>query len=1049
LNKKVQKGLVAAVAATMGASVVAPTAFAASQTQNLSLAAEYQAAYDATVKALDTKTQKDLTAARVVVDALYERVKGTADERLATTLSTILDPVQHVKLVAFMDAMHKADASLKQADINAARALIIDMPEVWRNAYSDAMDTIQGTLIKNVVTATEKAKASILEADKVAAQALLDEVKTVTNNAGVEAWAKAFQATIDAIVTTPKVESVSALNLREVEVRFNKNVDEDVAEVLTNYTFKTGSGVSVVAAKADGKVVILTVAGASNQQTTELTVNGIKAEDGKDIEKVTKEVKFLDTVAPTVTGVTVTGPRTINVTLSEPIQTLATYPLTVKVDNGALAVVGTTLSASGKVVTVQLGTAPSVGSHEVTIEGGKDYAGFKVDKTTNNFEYTVDTVAPTATIKKVSAKQVVLEFSKEVVNVTNSNVKFYHTTSGVAAYEGIASVDGKEVTINFSNPLPEGQFKLFVDYVNDKGTVIEDKWSNKFAETTLIGSYVADVTAPVITKVEAKSNTEIFVTYSETVVGADDKANYTLKDAKGNTVSISSVVASDVAKNIYKITVPALNGGSYTLDVKDVKDASNNKMLAYSTAVAVKDLVPPTVDATAVRLSNTKVKVTFSEAMDKASIENKLNYTYNTQDLNSAVTVTAVDNNTAVILDFANVAGFTSFGSSDSLTVGRVLDVAGNPTASFGTIVTIPAANAYAQFNKAELVDKDTVKIYFKESIKAVKADDYRVTLNAKDYIGVSVVNDTVDGKTVLTVKFGNALDGTVIALPTSAAGVTLSTNGTVTSVNEFGSNVNLSAATVADKYAPEFISAVVSDIDTTNSNGTITAGTPNGRLDTVVVTFTENLYVPSVQESDFVVDGYTVLSANTVDNVVTLKIKEKDVTDITATPTITLVGQIEDTSRNVRLSLDKIDSTNSNAAAVSTVKAKIEALPATIALANKTAVQDARTAYNSLGSAEKALVNNYSKLQAAEAKIVELQATQDVATAKADIVAKSIAWNTDLATTLADANAALGTVTTLPQGVTAVAAEGTGANAGKVVITITSGTITDTIVIG
>ncbi|MCY6959356.1 hypothetical protein [Clostridium brassicae] len=69
------------------------------------------------------------------------------------------------------------------------------------------------------------------------------------------------------------------------------------------------------------------------------------------------------------------------------------------------------------------------------------------------------------------------------------------------------------------------------------------------------------------------------------------------------------------------------------------------------------------------------------------------------------------------------------------------------------------------------------------------------------------------------------------------------------------------------------------------------------------------------------------------------------------------------------------------------------------------------------------------------------------VAEAKATIQGLGIAWNTDLATTITDATTAIGGAT-LPAGVTATAAEGTDANAGKVVITITSGAVTDSTIV-
>ncbi|WP_404356517.1 S-layer homology domain-containing protein [Cytobacillus firmus] len=89
-----------------------------------------------------------------------------------------------------------------------------------------------------------------------------------------------------------------------------------------------------------------------------------------------------------------------------------------------------------------------------------------------------------------------------------------------------------------------------------------------------------------------------------------------------------------------------------------------------------------------------------------------------------------------------------------------------------------------------------------------------------------------------------------------------------------------------------------------------------------------------------------------------------------------------------------------------------------------------------------------------AKSDAVEVKVTQaysganvaDVAAAKTTI-SGLVSWNTDVATTVSNANTAIDGAT-LPSGVTAVAAAGTGANAGKAVITITKGSASDVIVI-
>jgi hypothetical protein len=222
-----QKGIVAAVAATMGTGIVAPVYAASAETTDL--AGKYAKAYEATVNA---KTQKELTEARKLVDALYAQVKGTPDEYLATTLSSLLDPVQQKELVKLDAAIKAAEASVKQADVNTARALIVDMPEVWRNAFSSYIDTIQNKLITSAVDAINAAVKSGVQADLDAAKKLYDELLTVTNNDGVKSWVEtALKAELDKVVVAVKVDKVEAVGAKVLKVTFNQAVDTTKATI--------------------------------------------------------------------------------------------------------------------------------------------------------------------------------------------------------------------------------------------------------------------------------------------------------------------------------------------------------------------------------------------------------------------------------------------------------------------------------------------------------------------------------------------------------------------------------------------------------------------------------------------------------------------------------------------------------------------------------------------------------------------------------------------------------------------------------------------------
>ncbi|ANB55693.1 bacterial Ig-like domain protein [Anoxybacillus sp. B7M1] len=706
---------------------------------------------------------------------------------------------------------------------------------------------------------------------------------------------------------------VSAINLKQVKVKFNKDVDVATAETLGNYTFPTASGLTVVSAKANGKEVILTINGAAQQQTADLTIENVKTVRGEVIGKTTTSVKFLDVTAPTVTSVEAIGPKTLKVKFSEVLSTVPTFTL----DDGTIAIVNVAFTAGSDEAVLTLGTQPASGTHKLKVKDGADYAGFKVEEAVKEFTFATDTVAPTVVVKSASPNKIVLEFNEDVANVEDANVEFYHTYKGVAAYKATKTLNGRELTLNFTNPLPEGPFKLFLSYADEKGTQIADLWGNKVPAQTITGNITVDTVAPTVTKVEAVSNTQIKVTFSEDVTGGDVLANYTLKDAAGNTINPTSVAKID--NKTYTLTTPVLNGGAYTLTIKNVKDTSinENKLADYTTTVAVKDVVPPTVsdldsntDGTQAQLlSNKKVKIVFSEVMDKASIENKLNYLFNGAALDSKVTVTAVDGNKAVILDFTNAettAQQTPAGAT--LQVLRVVDAAGNPIAAASTDVKVPSAVSAPLFDKAEATGKNTVKLYFKEVITGAQADDFEVSVNNGAWAPAGgLSNEVVDGKSVVTLTTTNDI-------PTNVENVKIRTAASnVDAKNSFGAPVDLgtNGVTVADKFAPEMTAVVAKETDGDNF------------VDTFEVTFSENLYVPSVNDSDFTVEGYTVKEVSVNGSVVTIKVEEKTTNDLAATPKVALVGPVEDTARNVKASQDALTAVAAQGALQAAVNAE------------------------------------------------------------------------------------------------------------------------------
>ena len=719
----------------------------------------------------------------------------------------------------------------------------------------------------------------------------------------------------------PAVEGVSVANLKEVTVTFTGDVDLKKVKDVKNYAIEDKNGNAItkvtdvevvksdVQADATDKTTVILTLEANLDSQSSATIVVDKAVTG---EEFSKEVKFFDTTVPTADVAKVTGPKTVTVKFSEPLKEVPTF----EVNDGQVSIVNNNFTAGVKEVQLVLGSTLAEDTHEVTVKGGKDYAGFAVEETTLEFDYVVDEEAPVATVQSATETEVVLEFNEDVVNANDANVKYYHTYKGTESYKAtVTEVDGNEVTLSFAGtPLPQGQVKLFIAYENKDGKKIADAWGNELAETTLTATIKADVTAPTITNVEVKDNQNINVTYSEEVLGADKKANYTLTDSEGKAVSFN-VVKNSAEDNTYTIKPASpLNGGTYTLAIKDVTDASinKNKLADYSTTLEVDDKIAPTVVGDeAVMVADNKVRVKFSEAMDKDSITNKENYSVTGVEID---TIQAVDGNKAVIITLKDEGKFTK---SQTINLGRVKDAQGNSIEAFSTTLKV-VETAEIVPTKAAVTGANTVVLTFDEVITGAKTSDFLVKVAADNaegsvYEAPASINVAVeDGKSVITLTTNGVLANgtddvaTVEVKTVDAAGTA---GATANAKNEYGTALNFNTETAApafvfeDKYAPTFINAVAKD---SNSNN---------QVDSFVLTFSEALYIASVQEADFAIEGYDIKGVNVAGNKVTVTVKELQSSDLDATTTITLVGEVDDEVRNTLKGSKKVVAEKASAA--------------------------------------------------------------------------------------------------------------------------------------
>lgn len=701
-----------------------------------------------------------------------------------------------------------------------------------------------------------------------------------------------------------KIVSVKTINNnKQFVVEFSKAVDK---KTLTTANVALSEATTVALASltegtdytisADKKTVTfnLTTA-ASQQETCKVTLKNIKDTDGNVFPEYTESIKFFDNVAPTVNDVKANGSKTIEVKFSEPIQTAPNAKVTM---SGSVYQVTPVLSSDKMSATIAMPVDMVAGTHTVEFEAGADYANFKMDKVTKSFTFEKDTTAVVATLKESTEYTATIKFNKNVPGFdTITNYKFAHSYKGKneVTNSAITKIADDEYKVTFTSPFAPGSSKLYF-YYNDNvadDNKVKDSYGNILAPFELNINTVEDKTAPAVSSVVFKDATTLTITFTEEVDPADAKntANYVLKDSTGKVIGITGIADADTSNpdnKTFTITTDTINGGTYSLEVNNIKDKSiaGNKMTKATINFTATDKVAPTVVTSAEVINATKIRIKFSEAMDKASIEDKANYAMNGVALDSKAIVTAAADRKSVVIDFSKLdtkPDFTTTGTT--ISVGQVKDIAGNKTTNFVTTVTVTSvAVPVIGIKEANMISKDKIQVVVEDAL-TLKADaKISVTTDGASYNDLSVESvSVVNNVTTLTVKLTTPIANT----EATNVKVKLDT-GSDSIKNGDGQFLQFGETAVKDKIAPE-----VKSVKTKDNDG-------NGKIDTIDVEFSEALYAGSVTASDFTVEGYTVDGIKSISGAtVSLAIKESSYSDTGATPKVTVVGSVEDLNKN------------------------------------------------------------------------------------------------------------------------------------------------------
>ncbi len=682
------------------------------------------------------------------------------------------------------------------------------------------------------------------------------------------------------LIAAPKnleVESVTSTNLREIFVKFNKAVDKNTAETVTNYLSNTDAATYIDGApalQADGKTVKLTVKdGTANQTSIDFAIKNVKDESGVALASTySTSITLFDAEVPKALSYKFTGPQNIEITFSEPIDAAAST-LSVLVDNGIYGATAAVKSGNEYVVEVELGAALTEGAHTLVIKGAKDFAHYTSLDKTFDVNYVKDTTAPVVSVEATQT-EVTFSFNKPVTGLSTANI--YHTYSSYKPYalvdeSGNAVVADKyydKVIAKFVDPnnsdnklpLPAGSAtKVVLIKEASAGVVVQDRYGNAIPEDlTFTVTVAADTTAPSISGVTVENEHKVIISYSESVSGYYDAANFVVKKSDGTVISnseysVSQLIEDSVYKTVLTFTKD-LAGGAYSVEVSNIKDTSlNENAMGTKTATFVVTDLTPISEASFILSDDGKtLYVTFPETMSTSgvnSILNQANYLYGSSASN-AVALTDAAISIFGTADKAKIVLPWDF-SGKNLYIKNVADVAGNVMSAM-FIAATPVPNAAPEIT----------------AVKTIALNKLELTVD-KNLSSINASNIIVDGIPVAAATFVNGTDADT-GLPKATITVTLKASGAYATGDLKPSIIKITGTDIKSITGKPMVANdnVISSITPTDGVAPVVADIQiaNGSTTTIKVIFDEAINPDSwtnIGKNGFSVVGGTLNSVS------------------------------------------------------------------------------------------------------------------------------------------------------------------------------------------
>lgn len=734
-------------------------------------------------------------------EAYLAQLDATYNEYIAKRVVTYIDAFNYA--TALEDKKEALEAALEEKEWEKAEELYHEI-SYELNTRTVILHRVYGQTARNLLVDAFKVEAQDTRdsiTNEVSVKMYYDKAKDLVAEGKLEDAKKAMDHVADYVAKldkdtdfgaylltqvsevkaayeaklAPAVESVSAINATQVEVKFN--VPVDAASVLdttgaikstATFTLKELDGQSPVtvtkaAVSADGKTITLTTSGAVSKRY-DVVVDGLKATNGKNVAKFHQVTNFVaDTTAPTIVGTERINAGQVKVKFSEPMKAFST--VTFKYADGSTVTGVTGGISAGDSEAVFTMTSDVTANKEVvaTFIGAQDQAGNLLTPNPANVSFVrgaADGVAPTvSSITQTGAATFAVKFSEALIakpvivvgstTVNPSNITVDPTDSTKYNVTAPAVLDGATTV----------QVNSFTDLSGEKGT-----------DLSRVVTFVKETAAPkvvsstvVVDATDRKEYLEITLDKDVTLgttptvdvtSGSHVKDYITTSIADGDITPKAVDYKTSTNKKVIRVALDSLlngvdvKGATYSLNLAfaDVKSASGVATETTTTTFTRgEDGVPAStakvgVTSIAQGSDNNKVEVKFDKAVDGASATNVANYRIDGAVVESVTlqsAVTAGDGSVSQIAVLNLKANSNTFTGTRNITVSNVKALGSSVVMDQKFVNDVSLAeNVAPTVTSAKLTATNEITLTFSEAVKQVDttAKDFELLVGGQSF---------------------------------------------------------------------------------------------------------------------------------------------------------------------------------------------------------------------------------------------------------------------------------------------------------------------------